>query len=101
LAFIAEEHLQLIYNIFHKHGLTVNTNQSSAISSSFCVNNDPIILPRVLAELQQYFEVKSNFNVELYTIRHHNAKSRKAIRGNKEALIEQVTRETYQVVLKA
>ncbi len=101
LAFIAEEHLELIYSIFHRHGLTVNTNQSSAISSSFCVNNDPIILPRVLEELQQHFDVKTNADLELYTIRHHDSKTRQAIRGNKEALIEQVTRETYQVVLRA
>jgi len=99
LAFIVEEHLQIIYSIFHIHGLTVNTNQNSAISSSFCVNNDPIILPRVLADLHQHFDVKTNSNLELYTIRHHSPQTRQAICGDKKPLLEQITRETYQVVL--
>ena len=101
LAFIVEEHLQLIYSIFHTHGLTVNTNQSSAISSSFCVNNDPIILPRVLADLNQHFDVKTNSNLELYTIRHHSPQTRQAICGDRKPLLEQITRETYQVVLNS
>ena len=93
------EHLQLIYSIFHKYGVTVNTMQNSAISSSFCVNNDPQILPKAIEELRSHFEVKENAGVELFTIRHHNAQVRQAIQGEKEALLEQVTRETYQVVL--
>ena len=100
LAFIVEEHLQLIYSIFHQHGLTVNTMQNSAISSSFCVNNDPNILPKVLYELNHHFDVKMNTDVELYTIRHHSQQTIEAIKGNSQALLEQVTRETYQVVLK-
>ena len=72
LAFIVEEHLQLIYSIFHRRGVTVNTMQNSAISSSFCVNNDPQILPKAIAELSEHFEVKFNDHLELFTIRHHN-----------------------------
>jgi aspartate kinase len=101
LAFIVEEHLQLIYSIFHAHGIMVNVMQSSAISSSFCVNNDSAIVPRAIAELEKHFDVRTNQNLQLYTVRHHNAQSRKALRGTKEPLIEQVTRQTYQVVLMA
>jgi aspartate kinase len=100
LAFIVEEHLQLIYSIFHTHGVMVNTMQNSAISSSFCTNNDPVSIPRAMAELEKHFDVRINYNLQLYTVRHHNAKSRKNLRGNREPLIEQVTRQTYQVVLK-
>lgn len=99
LAFIVEEHLQLIYSIFHKYGVTVNTMQNSAISSSFCVNNDLQLLPKAVKELRTHFEVKENNQVELFTIQHHNSQVRQAIRGEKEPLLEQVTRETYQVVL--
>jgi aspartate kinase len=99
LAFIVEEHLQLIYSIFHTHGVMVNVMQNSAISSSFCVNNDTAIVPRALAELEKHFDVRTNDNLQLYTVRHHNAQSRKALRGDREPLIEQVTRQTYQVVM--
>ena len=101
LAFIVEEHLQLIYSIFHQHGVTVNTMQNSAISTSFCVNDDPIIIPKAIEDLAVHFDVKVNEHLELFTIRHHNAQVRQAIRGEQEPLLEQVTRQTYQVVLPA
>ncbi len=99
LAFIVEEHLQLIYSIFHEYGITVNVMQNSAISSSFCINNDVVSVPRAIQQLSAHFDVWQNENLELYTIRHHNAQVREAIKGEKEALLEQVTRNTYQVVL--
>jgi aspartate kinase len=99
LAFIVEEHLQLIYSFFHAHGVLVNLMQSSAISTSFCVNNDAIAVPRAIADLEQHFDVRTNTGLMLYTVRHHNAQARKAIRGTTEPFIEQVTRQTYQVVL--
>lgn len=101
LAFIVEDHLQLIYSIFHTHGVMVNTMQNSAISTSFCVNNDPVLLPRAIADLEKHFDVRVNENLVLFTVRHHNAQAREAIRGEKEPFIEQVTRQTYQVVLPA
>jgi aspartate kinase len=101
LAFIVEEHLQLIYSILHKHGITVNTMQNSAISSSFCVDHDQNTLPRAVQELETHFDVRLNTGLELYTIRHHTGKTRESIKGGKEALLEQITRNTYQVVLPA
>ena len=101
LAFIVEEHLRLIYNIFDTHGVTVNTMQNSAISSSFCVDNDQNILPKAITDLEAHFDVRLNTDLELYTIRHHTGKTREAIKGTKEALLEQITRNTYQVVLPA
>ena len=101
LAFIVEEHLRLIYSVFHTHGVMVNMMQNSAISTSFCVNNDLVSVPRAIAELEQQFDVRTNGNLQLYTVRHHNAQARKSLRGKKEPLIEQVTRQTYQLVLEA
>jgi aspartate kinase len=101
LAFIVEEHLQLIYSIFHHIGVTVNTMQNSAVSSSFCINYDPVILPRAIEELQRHFDVKYNINLELYTIRHHNKEVRQALLNGREPFMEQITRETWQVVLSA
>ncbi|MGB0177772.1 MAG: aspartate kinase, partial [Owenweeksia sp.] len=42
LAFIVEEHLSKIYKVFHQYGIRVNLSQNTAVSSSFCINNDPI-----------------------------------------------------------
>lgn len=101
LAFIVEEHMQAIYSIFSTHGVTVNTMQNSAVSTSFCVQADPLVLPEVLRDLDTHFAVKTNAQVVLYTIRHHNAEARKAVVGSQQPLLEQITRQTYQVVLPA
>lgn len=101
LAFIVEEHMQAIYSIFSTYGVTVNTMQNSAVSTSFCVQADPLVLPEVLRDLDTHFAVKTNAQVVLYTIRHHNAESRKAVVGSQQPLLEQITRQTYQVVLPA
>jgi aspartate kinase len=73
--------------------------QNSAISSSFCVNNDPILLPRAIEELSQHFDVKYNTGLHLFTIRHHNPEVRQALLNGREPLLEQITRETWQVVV--
>lgn len=99
LAFIVEAHLELIYSIFNQIGITVNTNQNSAISSSFCVNNDPVLLPRAIEELNKHFDVKYNTGLHLFTIRHHNREVRQALLNGREPLLEQITRETWQVVV--
>lgn len=99
LAFIVETNLQHIYGVFAKHGITVNLMQNSAISSSFCINHDGAIVPEALKELAETFDIKVNENVSLYTIRHYNSAAQNAVVGSKKPLLEQITRQTYQVVL--
>ena len=99
LAFIVENHLSLIYQIFHEAGVTVNMMQNSAISTSFCVNNDLQILPAVILKLKDLFQVKFNKGLELLTIRHPDEQSINSLKRNKNVLLEQVTRQTYQMVV--
>ncbi len=98
LAFIVEDHLSMIYKIFHQFGVRVNMSQNSAISTSFCLNNDRIITPRLLEELQKEFDVTFNEGVCLYTVKHYDEASRKRVSKDREIILEQVTRDTYQVV---
>lgn len=99
LAFIVEDHLSKIYHIFHETGVAVNTMQNSAVSSSFCLNNDPILIPGLLEELKKYFSVKHNENMSLYTIRHYDERAVSTIRSKGEVYLEQVTRHTHQMVI--
>lgn len=100
LAFIVENHLSKIYQTFHKIGIAVNLMQNSAVSSSFSINNDPILIPQLLEELRGDFTVKHNEDLTLYTIRHYDAAAVNSIKNRGEVFLEQVTRHTHQMVLK-
>lgn len=100
LAFIAEDHLSMIYKLFHRYGLRVNLSQHSATSSAFCLNDDPIASPPLLEELKQNFDVTVIGNLELYTVRHYNDTALTEIQSRGRKLLEQVSADTYQIVIR-
>lgn len=100
LAFIVEDHLSRIYQLFHQFGVRVNMTQNSAVSSSFCLNNDPVSIPQLIEELQTEFDLSFNDEVRLYTVRHYDRAARQRVRKNGEVLLEQISRGTYQVVVR-
>ena len=99
LAFIAEDHLSKIYQLFHQFGARVNLSQHSAVSSSFCINYDPINAFPLCEELAKSFDLEQREDISLYTIRHHNASAREQIKKRGKVLLEQITVGTYQVAL--
>lgn len=101
LAFIVEEHLSKIYSIFHRYGVRVNMTQSSAVSSSFCINYDVVNLPQILESLSQDFEVKYSEGKNLYTIRHYTEEAKEALQQGRDLLMQQITQDTYQMVCSA
>jgi aspartate kinase len=99
LAFIAEDHLSKIYQLFHQFGARVNLSQHSAVSSSFCINYDPINAFPLCEELAKSFDLEQREDISLYTIRHHNESAREQIKKRGKVLLEQITVGTYQVAL--
>lgn len=98
LAFIVEDHLSMIYKIFHDFGVRVNLSQNTAVSTSFCINNDAIVCPKILNALQLDFTTSFNTNASLYTVRHYDEKSKMIVKDSGKVLLEQISRNTYQVV---
>ncbi len=98
LAFIAEDHLSKVYKLFHQFGTRVNLSQNTAISSSFCVNFDPISTPKLIEELQKEFDTDFRENVNLFTVRHWDENSQKIVQKTGEKLLEQISENTYRVV---
>lgn len=98
LAFIVEDHLSMIYKIFHEFGVRVNMSQNTAVSTSFCINNDAIVCPKILKALQSEFTTSFNTNASLYTVRHYDEKSKMIVKDSGKVLLEQISRNTYQVV---
>ena len=99
LAFIVEEHLSKIYKLFHQYGVRVNLAQNTAVSSSFCINHDPVLLPQLKAELERDFETFVAEDVRLYTVRHHDKASRESIAQRGEVMLEQTSADTFQIVV--
>jgi len=98
LAFIVEDHLSKVYKIFHQFGVRVNMSQNSAVSTSFCINYDPIQTPKLIEALSKDFETTINENVTLYSVRHYDENAKQRLRQTGEVLLEQISRNTYQVV---
>ena len=100
LSFIVEEHLSSIFSLFSNFGARVNMMQNSAVSFSFCVDNDSHKIPELLDALKKNFKVYFNENLIMYTIRHYNEDSISKLLINKELLLEQKSRHTIHLVVK-
>ena len=98
LAFIAEHHLSAVYHLFATQGVVVNLMRNTATKALFCVNHDPIIIPRILKELAETFDVQLTENTALLTVRHYSASDEAAHTAGKSILLEQRTPDTVQWV---
>ncbi len=99
LDFIVEDHLSMIYKIFHRFGIRVNMSQNTAISSSFCINHNSVTTPKLIEEFQKEFGVSYTEGVNLYTVRNYDTASYKRVCQNGKVLLEQISRGTYQVAM--
>jgi len=100
LSFIVEEHLSTIFSLFSKFGVGVNMMQNSAVSFSFCADNDSHKISELLSALKKDFEVHFNDNLTMHTIRYYDKKSIEKLLKNKELLLEQKSRHTVHLVVK-
>jgi aspartate kinase len=96
LAFIAEHHLSAVYLLFAEQGVVVNMMRNTATKAVFCLNNDAIIIPKVIAALECDFNLTFTSNVELLTIRHYNESDVARETEDLTILQEQRTPDTVQ-----
>ncbi len=99
-SFIAEDSLSEIFGLFARHRVRINLMQNSAVSFSVCVDDNPVKVPPLIAELQKRFKVLYNENLQLYTIRHYYASTIDRLSQGKEILLEQRSRSTVQLVMR-
>lgn len=101
LSFIVEEHLSAIFSVFSAIGISINMMQNSAVSFSFCVDNDYYKIPAAIEQLKMEFTLHYNEHLTLYTIRHYNSEAIEQVLKNKTLLLEQKTRNTVHLIVKA
>ncbi|SEM06207.1 aspartate kinase [Aquimarina amphilecti] len=99
-SFIVEDNVSEIFRLFHKFQLKVDLIQNSAISFSVCLDDKFDNFDELLIHLKAKFSVIYEKNVSLFTIRHFNKEAVLFLEENKDILLKQSTKETYQMVAK-
>lgn len=100
-SFIEESHIHLIYAELEKLKLKVNMLQLSAISVSIVIDKQFLKLEKLIAALKDKFEIRYNENLQLTTVKNHNTTIVEEFMKDKEILMEQATRSTFQMVTKS
>ena len=99
-SFISENHLSEIFSMFSKNQVKINMMQTSALSFTVCFDLYEERFKRLLNGLSRDFKVKYNNSLSLITLRHYSAASLKELTAGKTILLEQVSRNTVQMVVR-
>lgn len=99
-SFVVEDNISDIFKLLHKHKMSVDLIQNSAISFSVCVNDKYHNMDDLLHSLRARFDVQHTPGVTLYTIRHFEKDSATALLKSHELILEQRTETTLQLVMK-
>lgn len=97
-SFIAEDHISQIFNLLAKYKVKVSLMQNSAISLALCLEDKFGKVDVVNEELSQKFNTEIVKNVSLYTVRNANLDALSKFYENKKILLEQISKQTVQIV---
>lgn len=100
-AFITENHLSDIFKTLASLHFKVNLMQNSALSFTFCVDFEASKFEQLQQKLKQGFNFRYNLEVELLTVRHYETALLQELSVGKTILLEQLSRNTAQLVIKA
>jgi len=99
-AFISETHLSEIFSLFAKSQVKINMMQTSALSFTVCFDEDEERFKKLLQAVGENFKAKYNNNLTLITTRHYTPESLKKLTEGKVTLLEQISRNTAQMVVR-
>jgi aspartate kinase len=100
LSFVSEDHLSDIFKAFAHSNIKINMMQVSALSFSACFDEDQEKFKTLLRALEAAFKIKYNRYLQLLTIRHYKPETIDQLSSGKTVLMEQLSRNTAQLVLK-
>jgi aspartate kinase len=99
LTFINEKNLSIIFHILDKLNIKINMMQNSAISLTICIDNREDKVKELVHILENDFKILYNKNLQLITIKNYSQEAIDMVSKQKETLVEQRTRNTYQIVV--
>lgn len=99
-SFISEDHLSEIFRLFALNHVKINMMQTSALSFTVCFDHDEERFKQLLQSLNEGFSAKYNSGLMLITTRHYTPVTLKELTAGKTVLLEQISRNTAQMVVR-
>lgn len=99
-AFITEDKISDIYEIFHGLKIKINLMQNAAISFSCCIDNNPEKIEQLIKALHHDFKLAYNEGLELLTVRYTKDGLLDELSNGRTVLLEQKSPITVQRILK-
>lgn len=99
-SFIAEEHISQIFNVLAKHKIKVSLMQNTAISLALCLEDKYGNLEEFNKELSPEFKIDLRGGVSLFTVRNVEQNEINRYCSDRQILLEQISRNTVQMVIK-
>ncbi len=99
-SFITQDNLSDLYSKLHDLNIKVNLIQNAAISFVACIDNKEDNVKKLMTALSKDYNVLSNNDVSLLTIRHYTPEILFDLTKSRYILLEQKTRHTVQVIMK-
>jgi aspartate kinase len=99
-AFITEDKISDIYDIFHNLKIKINLTQNAAISFSCCIDNNPEKIEQLIKALHQAFKLSYNEALDLLTVRYSKDGLLEELCNGRTILLEQRSPVTIQRILK-
>lgn len=99
-SFIGEAPMSKLYEIFGLLKVKPNLIQTGAISLQLCLDDHDEKINQLASECSILFDVQLEKQLNLLTIRHYNVEIMNELLYNKDILLEQKTKETFQCVYR-
>ena len=100
-SFVGEKPVSSLYEIFADMKVKPNIIQTTAISILICMDDVPDKIEKVALAASVIFDVQIEKDLTLLTVRHYNEEIIKKLTENKLMVLEQKTKETVQILMKA
>jgi aspartate kinase len=99
--FVTEDHMRKIFHALSELNIHLNVMQNSAISFSFCIDFRESKVKALIQTLQHFFEVYYNTGLTLVTIKNYDQESFDTFRKKPGVILEQSSRSTLQLLMRA
>ncbi|WP_273273453.1 aspartate kinase [Roseivirga sp.] len=99
-SFINEGHIYTIFEHVKRLNLTINLMQNSAISFTICMDDDPKRREQLRTALMDEFSIYYNEGLEMITVKNYNQETINELMEGKQVIIEQRSRNNFQMVYK-
>ena len=99
-SFITERNLSQIFFLLDTLHIKINVMQNSAISVSICIDGNATKTQTLLSNLESEYDIRYNEGLTLITVKNYNEAQITDLAAQQDIVLEQRTRNTYQIVVK-